>query len=206
MCEVLKVEDMFPHKKDPGLWWVWITYVNSDVVESVGPFPSWHEAKKWIKNERKKMDAMNDVNSKAVLISIHPKWCNLIVSGRKTIEIRKSAPSQKTPFRCYIYCTVPKKAVIGEFVCDRVENLDIPMVVPPLPLTTGEAHNIYDACLEISDVMRYADGRGFLCCWHISELNIYKEPLSLTEFRYANRDQAITKPPQSWCYVERRTR
>lgn len=43
--------------------------------------------------------------SKAVLISIQPKWCELIASGRKTIEIRKSKPKLETPFKCYIYCT-----------------------------------------------------------------------------------------------------
>lgn len=43
--------------------------------------------------------------SKAVLISIRPKWCELIASGKKTIEIRKTAPKIETPFKCYIYCT-----------------------------------------------------------------------------------------------------
>ena len=28
--------------------------------------------------------------SKAVMISIRPKWCNLIASGKKTIEVRKT--------------------------------------------------------------------------------------------------------------------
>lgn len=43
--------------------------------------------------------------SKAVLISIHPKWCEKIMSGEKTVEVRKSRPKLKTPFRCYVYCT-----------------------------------------------------------------------------------------------------
>lgn len=42
---------------------------------------------------------------KAVLISIRPKWCELIASGKKTIEIRKTKPKLPTPFKCYIYCT-----------------------------------------------------------------------------------------------------
>lgn len=29
---------------------------------------------------------------KAVLISIQPKWCELIASGKKTIEVRKTRP------------------------------------------------------------------------------------------------------------------
>lgn len=42
---------------------------------------------------------------KSVLISIQPKWCELIANGKKTIEVRKSRPNIETPFKCYIYCT-----------------------------------------------------------------------------------------------------
>lgn len=44
--------------------------------------------------------------SKAVLISIRPKWVEKIVSGEKTIEVRKTRPKLDTPFKCYIYCTL----------------------------------------------------------------------------------------------------
>lgn len=47
--------------------------------------------------------------SKAVLISIQPKWCELIANGKKTIEVRKTKPKLETPFKCYIYCTKPSK-------------------------------------------------------------------------------------------------
>lgn len=41
----------------------------------------------------------------AVLISIRPKWCEKIISGEKTIEVRKTRPKLATPFKCHIYCT-----------------------------------------------------------------------------------------------------
>lgn len=84
--------------------------------------------------------------SKAVLISIRPKWCEKIASGEKTIEVRKTRPKLNTPFKCYIYCTLQgcneffrvdlgrdvakwnrgkwadrKGKVIGEFTCDRID-------------------------------------------------------------------------------------
>lgn len=43
--------------------------------------------------------------SKAIMLSIRPKWCEKIASGEKTIEVRKTRPKLETPFRCYIYCT-----------------------------------------------------------------------------------------------------
>ena len=42
---------------------------------------------------------------KAILMSVRPKWCELIASGKKTVEIRKTVPKLETPFKVYIYCT-----------------------------------------------------------------------------------------------------
>ena len=49
---------------------------------------------------------------KAVLISIQPKWCELIASGKKTVEVRKTKPKIETPFKCYIYMTDNKEQVL----------------------------------------------------------------------------------------------
>ena len=80
--------------------------------------------------------------SKAVMLSIRPKWCEKIANGEKTIEVRKTKPKLETPFKCYIYCTLPKYPhedfiatdypmpqfygggkVIGEFTCDRIYEI-----------------------------------------------------------------------------------
>lgn len=45
---------------------------------------------------------------KAVLLSIQPKWCELIANGKKTVDVRKTKPKLDTPFKVYIYCTKPK--------------------------------------------------------------------------------------------------
>lgn len=43
--------------------------------------------------------------TRAILISIRPEWVNRIISGEKTVEIRKNRPNLETPFKVYIYCT-----------------------------------------------------------------------------------------------------
>lgn len=48
---------------------------------------------------------------KAVLMSIQPKWCELIANGKKTVEVRKTKPKLDTPFKVYIYCTNSKKVL-----------------------------------------------------------------------------------------------
>lgn len=46
---------------------------------------------------------------KSIMLSIKPKYCELIANGKKTIEVRKSRPKAEPPFKCYIYCTLPPK-------------------------------------------------------------------------------------------------
>lgn len=53
--------------------------------------------------------------NKAVLISIKPEWCDLIVRGKKTIEVRKTRPKLETPFKAYIYCTKAPQHLITIF-------------------------------------------------------------------------------------------
>lgn len=46
--------------------------------------------------------------SKAILISIKPKYVADILNGQKTIEIRKTMPKCDLPIDVYIYCTKDK--------------------------------------------------------------------------------------------------
>ena len=64
--------------------------------------------------------------SKAVLISIRPKWCEKIASGEKTIEVRKTRPKLHTPFKCYIYCTKDKHLAFmqNRFVTKLIACMD----------------------------------------------------------------------------------
>lgn len=56
--------------------------------------------------------------SKAVMLSIRPKWCGKIASGEKTIEVRKTRPKLDTPFKCYIYCTAERAGYDALWVLD----------------------------------------------------------------------------------------
>ena len=156
---------------------------------------------------------------KAVLISIQPKWCELIASGKKTVEVRKTGPELIVPFKSYIYQTKKRwtydiysriansqQKVIGEFVCNKVEQGHI--------LWVKEHPEYYDKVdektqLTYRQMFDYLGDEGIGWFWHISNLVIYDEPKELSEFskpygtiRKAFESQFITRPPQSWCFVE----
>ena len=181
---------------------------------------------------------------KSVMLSIKPKYCELIASGQKTIEVRKTKPKVETPFKAYIYCTKGKLAllrdnedkserykfehwnrakfhekcgktllngkVICEFVCDHITTY------PYEQLNDGEHimpfGDLEKTCLDGFEIYNYLgtkDGYG----WHISDLVIYDKPKELCEFTSGSSQftfskkgalvyKGMTRPPQSWCYVE----
>lgn len=137
----------------------------------------------------------------AVMISIRPKWCDLIASGKKTIEVRKTRPKLETPFKCYIYCTKNKNSlpnaaemyihgsgkVIGEFICDKIITVDCDSVEPFDRET--EEYIGKETCLTAEQIRIYGHCR---CVkgWHISDLKIYDKPKNLSDFlKYSFEDE-----------------
>ena len=136
---------------------------------------------------------------KSVLISIKPKWCELIASGKKTVEVRKTKPKLETPFKCYIYetqgklrwcnkcqdtdcerpypncaCFEGRGKVIGEFVCDRfIASF----------LNNNDGWFIECGCLTQKEIDEYQGDKAILYGWHISDLVIYDKPRELSEFQ-----------------------
>ena len=150
--------------------------------------------------------------SKAVLMSIQPKWCELIASGKKTIEVRKTRPKIETPFKCYIYQTklkwffnllrkmglsdlanklfIAKGKIIGEFVCDSlIWVVAHPDIFAGHPLYYSQA--IVDACLTRYEAEKYSGGKD-VYGYHISDLIIYDEPKELSAFRRACPDNVYS--------------
>lgn len=78
---------------------------------------------------------------KAVLISIRPKWCELIASGKKTIEIRNTQPKLPTPFKCYIYCTRSTDHPAGWLGCYDHDMHKFGLI-SPLNIDAGKHMNI----------------------------------------------------------------
>lgn len=171
---------------------------------------------------------------KAVLMSINPQWCEKIFNGEKTVEVRKTAPKIEPPFKVYVYQTKNKGKsivsealstvygggkVIGEFVCDRVNE------IKPCFEYYADGYDIDDdylseTCLTQGQLREYGKGKT-LYGWHITEPKLYDKPKELGTFikicpmknpncakcewysEYSNTcTNYVTRPPQGWMYVE----
>lgn len=151
-----------------------------------------------------------------VLISINPPHTNNIFDGLKSIEWRiEPLPTVKH------FCYETKKCfgvgkVIGEFRIWRVVRFEKVDLIPECYIDSG--------CVPIEFLEAYAKGRPLYANF-IKSPKRYDNPKELCEFKkkgfltedewlaalYPNthchyeawvRKFDITRPPQSWCYVE----
>ena len=106
--------------------------------------------------------------------------------------------------------------VIGELVCDDITKiLNFITHFGVEGRSECELNTIArSSCLDYMDMLEYlgTDKDGY--AWHISDLVIYEKPKKLNELRsyearvyldengYHMPTHEITRPPQSWCYVE----
>ena len=165
---------------------------------------------------------------KAVLVSLKPYYYYLVGEGIKTIEVRKGVPKSKGWDRdTFFYMSKDEKSFakipkefqekyrkhfgkVGlRFVCDRIVGYY------PYGLRGFELSNevLKNMCLSNKDLNEYGK-LDRVYGWHITDLKVYDKPKELSEFEfpkdniylsYRKRNQhfkGITRPPQSWCYVE----
>lgn len=169
---------------------------------------------------------------KAVLMAFSPEECEKIFNGKITLDVCKIAPTLETPYKVYMYRTKEKGGskiindclnsvygggkVVGEFVCDykrefRADKYGrhswtlIPIKEEP---RFANANEMY----------RYVISRSVFYGLHITKPKRYDTPKALSEFRKPDvwyktetgntstlvheTGTMITRPPQSFCYVE----
>jgi len=134
--------------------------------------------------------------SKAVILSIHPKWAEKIYSGKKEVEWRKSFPTEATPgMPVLIYETAPVCKVTGLFFWIGTETLIIRE-----PDFDGQkihpvAQRLIDAgCVQLDDLKKYLGGNGRLYAWNARCKMKFSRPRTLSEY-------GLSRAPQSWQYI-----
>ncbi len=145
---------------------------------------------------------------KSVLISINSKWTSMILTGEKTIEIRKNKPKIDGPFKCYIYCTINGDSlylvngkpmlnkvvlplnqhstvwglngyVVAEFICKEITPIK---VFYNGLIQNWMAHGLDRSCVPYDDVSEYIGFGKTGYGWRIYNLKIYDEPKELNQF------------------------
>ncbi|MBP0441060.1 hypothetical protein [Tianweitania sediminis] len=125
---------------------------------------------------------------KHFVLSIQPKWANLVRSGKKTIELRRRFPLLPVGSSAYLYETSPVSGITASLSIGRIDALPIA--------------DLWNACGEGSCVDRLQFDDYFLkrdigYGLHISRCVSLVRPVPLVELR----SELGFTAPQSWAYA-----
>lgn len=129
-----------------------------------------------------------------IILSIKPKWAELIYSGKKIIEWRKSFPKiiQCEFFKnekVFLYETAPVKKITGYFEFN--ESYPVYLISDIYALSNQRL--IENGCVPKEDLKRYKGKNDCLYGWIVGKVTKFKVPFDLVAFN-------LKRPPQSWCY------
>lgn len=121
--------------------------------------------------------------SDEILISINPKYVEMILCGEKQFEFRKTAPEIK---KLYIYETAPKSKVVADVIV--------------LELITGTLESVWKktrkfAGMTKKEYTKYFEGKDVAYAYKLGKIKKYRK---LKELDY----YGLKKAPQNYAFVK----
>jgi predicted transcriptional regulator len=133
---------------------------------------------------------MKQVASKAVLLSIRPKYADLILSGDKTVELRRIRPKYLQPGSLVLmYASSPISSMVGAFSVDSIFEKPLDELWEEVKEKSGISYDEFKLYFE---GINKGVGIFIKDCWALSE------PISLGLIKQKVKSFA---PPQSFRYA-----
>lgn len=133
--------------------------------------------------------AAQPAGERSLLVSIHPKYVDLIFSGAKRVELRRRFDPGAAGRSMLIYATLPIGAVVGSTTVENVHHLTI----EELWSKVGEF-----AAVNRADFFSYFGGLTHGYGLELGSIDRYHSQISLADLR----DVHGVSPPQSYRYLE----
>lgn len=126
---------------------------------------------------------------RVLVLSLKPMYADAIVSGAKTIELRRTRPNIEIPTLALIYSTSPVKSIVGSCCVDRAESWAL--------------RDLWCLASDRGGVTRrefheYFAGLSEGAALHLSGAQRAGSPVSLAQLR---RLVGGFRPPQSFAYL-----
>lgn len=131
---------------------------------------------------------MNDI----LFLPVKPKWAKLIMSGQKTLELRKRLPLRGFGNPCLIYSSSPRCEALG--TCNLTQGFLIATHEPTLTCLSR-------ASITAAEFRAYAGEADRLFGLELLAPKIFAKPVPLETLRLVWG----IEPPQQWRYVDRET-
>lgn len=128
--------------------------------------------------------------ARLMVLSVHPRHAARIISGHKTVELRRTRPNVKVGQPVALYVTSPTSAVLATCRIAHV-NIGAPNDVKPRVLeAAGVTNEQYD---------RYYDRCERAVVLHLSDVTEVPHPITLHQIR----ETSAWHPPQTWHFMNR---
>jgi predicted transcriptional regulator len=128
-------------------------------------------------------------SDRALLVSIRPCFASLLLSGDKTVELRRTPPSVEQGTLVLMYASSPARELVGVGHVERVDIGPQDEIWREHGHATGLTRDEFD---------RYFAGAGRAVAITVSNVRHLKKPKSLAELR---RRWSGFRPPQSFRYL-----
>lgn len=149
---------------------------------------------------------------KKILLSVHPQYSVKIFNKEKTIEVRRTCPKLKPPFKVLVYetksqfiksvkgaCTTygyGRGKIIGSFICDKIDVFDsewseyayacAPTDIPcTMPMSEEKAIKICKekGSMTLEDIIDYFGDEEWRAYFlHITSPKLFDKPKLLSDF------------------------
>ena len=128
-----------------------------------------------------------------MILSLRPRFAAAILSGAKTVELRRTEPKIRVPTLAFVYASTPVRALLGTCVVTSVESGHL-----------GALWRVHGAGsgLDHGEFLSYFEGVEAGTALHLASPRRFSRPIPLVELR--SRPTGF-HPPQSFSYVDAET-
>ncbi len=125
-----------------------------------------------------------------MILSLRPRFADAILSGVKTVELRRTEPKIRVPTLALIYASTPVRALLGTCVVTSIESGHLAVLWRVHGAGSG---------LDHGEFMNYFEGVQAGSALSLANLRRLDRPIPLVELR--SRPTGF-RPSQSFSYVD----
>jgi predicted transcriptional regulator len=126
----------------------------------------------------------------ALFISLRPRYAELLLEGRKTVELRRVQPDVLRGTLALLYASSPVRALVGLAIIDQVHVAKSPEIWRAYGTRTGLTRDEYE---------EYFDGAAAAVAILLQDVQRLHTPVTLSDLR---KGRDWFRPPQSFRYLD----
>ena len=128
-----------------------------------------------------------------IVLSLKPRFAEAILTGDKTVELRRTEPKIVVPTRALLYATTPVRALLGTCIITSVKSADL----AALWWEYGSRTALLD-----QEFQQYFEGVDVGTALTLTRPQAFSRQIPLQDLR---SKPGSFRPPQSFAYVDTKT-